>query len=534
MLGFARSRRVTLALAALAAPLLLHACSGGTEPKATASLSKVSGDGQGALPGQTLAQPLVVQVNAVGGGTVSGDTVIFAVASGGGSLGVLVAVTGGNGQAQTTWTLGGSVGTETVTASAKGAVPATFTGWAQPASGPANVVVLSGNNQPGLMGWGVNRRPAVVVTDVNNAPVANATVTFAVATGGGSVTGGTATTNAAGVAQVGKWTLGGSAGVNTLTATVASAGVRGSPLTFADTAVAAGYTIQVKYFGPSPSAAVQSAMNAAVTRWQQLIYRPLPSININVPAGIGGACGDSTEPALNVTTTGLVILAKFDSIDGPGKVLGQAGPCAVRNTDGLTVVGMMEFDTADVANMIANGSLNSVMLHEMGHVIGFGTLWDNPPNAFLQLPSNPPGTILDTYFSGPMARAAFDSLGGTAYTGASFPPGGNKVPVENCGTSSPAGCGQGTVNGHWREPVFTNELMTGYINNGPNPLSIMTVAAQEDLGYTVNYAAADAYTHTFNARAAGGAAPLYLGDDIRRGPIAVVDEAGRVVRTLRR
>ena len=529
---FTGSRRASLSLAALAVPLLLHACGGGTEPKATAELVKVSGDGQGTLAGQALAQALVVQVNAVGGGTMSGDSVTFAVASGGGSLGTPSVVTNGGGQAQTTWTLGGTVGSQTVTATVRGAIPATFTATAQPASGPANVVVLSGNNQPGLVGYGVNWRPAVVVTDVNNAPVANATVTFAVATGGGSVTGGTATTNAAGVAQVGKWTLGGSAGVNTLTATVAGAGVLGSPLTFSDTAVAAGYTIQVQYFGPAPSAAVKAAIGAAVTRWQQLIYRPIGPITFTTGQAPAGTCGTGT-PAVVGTINNLLILAQFDSIDGPGRILGQAGPCLVRSTNGLTAVGVMEFDTADIANLTASGQLNEVMLHEMGHVIGFGTLWDNPPNDCLQLPSSS-GDVLDTYFSCPKARAAFDSLGGTTYTGVSFPPGGNRVPVENCGTSSPAGCGAGTVNGHWREPVFTNELMTGYINNGANPLSIMTVAAQEDLGYTVNYAAADTYVHTFNAPAAGGAAALFLGDDIRSGPILVVDAVGRVVRTLRR
>jgi len=120
---FTGSRRASLSLAALAVPLLLHACGGGTEPKATAELVKVSGDGQGTLAGQALAQALVVQVNAVGGGTMSGDSVTFAVASGGGSLGTPSVVTNGGGQAQTTWTLGGTVGSQTVTATVRGAIP---------------------------------------------------------------------------------------------------------------------------------------------------------------------------------------------------------------------------------------------------------------------------------------------------------------------------------------------------------------------------------------------------------------------------
>ncbi len=336
-----------------------------------------------------------------------------------------------------------------------------------------NVAILLGDHQPGLVGYGVNVRPAVLVTNGASTPVSNATVTFTVQSGGGSVTGGTVLTNAAGVAQVGKWTLGATAGVNTLTATATGAGIVGNTVTFTDTALAANqYTIQIQYFGPTPSATVQAAMNAAVARWQQLIYRAIGSIPINEPAG---ACLAGT-PAINTTVSNLLIQAEFDSIDGPGKILGQAGPCLVRNTSGLTAVGVMEFDTADIATLISNGQLNEVMLHEMGHVIGFGTLWDNAPNNCLQLPDTiPGGAVHDTYFSCPKARAAFDSIGGTSYTGASLsPPGGNKIPVENCGAStinleSSVGCGASTVNGHWREPVFRSELMTGYIDPGVEP-----------------------------------------------------------------
>ena len=529
----AASRRPLL-LSALAGGLLILGCGkSGTEPAATAAVAKVSGDAQGALAGQALALPLVVQVNAASGGPMTGATVTFAVASGGGSLGTASAVTDVSGQAQTTWTLGAAVGTQTVNATTPGAAsPATFTATAQPATGAARVAVLSGDEQPALVGYPANLRPAVIVTDVNNSPVANATVTFAVRTGGGSVSGATATTNAAGIAQVGQWTLGTSAGVNTLTATVGANGVLGNPLTFTDTALTAGYTIQIKYFGPTPNAATQAAMNAAVTRWQQLIYRSVGPITINEPAGV---CGTGT-PVISQTINNLLILAQFDSIDGPGKILGQAGPCLVRSANGLTAVGVMEFDTADVASLIASGQLSEVMLHEMGHVIGFGTLWGPPGGAVLAnclQQQSSVGSPQDTYFSCPMARAVFDSIGGTTYTGASAPPGGQKVPVENCGTGTPASCGAGTMNGHWRELVFGNELMTGYINSGANPLSVLSVAAQGDIGYTVNYAAADPYVHTFTAPAVPGATRLFLGNDIRPNPIYVVDRGGRVVGTLR-
>jgi hypothetical protein len=42
--------------------------------------------------------------------------------------------------------------------------------------------------------------------------------------------------------------------------------------------------------------------------------------------------------------------------------------------------------------------------------------------------------------------------------------------------------------------VFDRELMTGYAESAaPMPLSIITVGALADLGYPVNYAAADAF-----------------------------------------
>jgi hypothetical protein len=407
-----------------------------------------------------------------------------------------------------------------------------------PPAGPSNsrVLAILGDHQAGLVGFGVNVRPAVRVTDTLGVPIAGATVTFSVAGGGGSVSGGTATTNAGGVAQVGKWTLGGSPGINTLRAAVSGAGLSATPATITDTAVAGSYTIQVSYYGPTPSAATQAAVTAAVTKWQRIIYRAAGAITLNKPAG---ACG-AGEPALNgVNTTGLLILATFDSIDGPGKILGQSAPCMVRLANGLSAMGVMEFDTADVAALAASGQLNAVMLHEMGHVIGFGILWGPPQPAAGVLAdciqdTSSSGSAQDTYFSCAKARAAFDSIGGTSYTGATLSPrGGNKVPVENCGASSPAGCGQGTINSHWREPVFHSELMTGFINAGSNPLSIVSVAAQEDLGYTVNYDGADPYVQAFAAPAAGGAPPLALGDDIHHGPIYVMDAAGRVRTVMR-
>lgn len=61
------------------------------------------------------------------------------------------------------------------------------------------------------------------------------------------------------------------------------------------------------------------------------------------------------------------------------------------------------------------------------------------------------------------------------------------VPIENRG-------GQGTACAHFDEACLGAELMTGYISSALLPLSIITIGALEDLGYTVNYTAADNFT----------------------------------------
>jgi len=82
-------------------------------------------------------------------------------------------------------------------------------------------------------------------------------------------------------------------------------------------------------------------------------------------------------------------------------------------------------------------------------------------------------------YVGQQGLAAYNAITSGTATG---------VPVENTG-------GSGTRDAHWRESVFGNELMTGFVGPGTNmPLSRLTVGSLADLGYSVNFAAADPYT----------------------------------------
>jgi len=499
-----------------------------TVAQAPAALVRVSGDGQTGLVGQALAQPLVVRVDDANAHPIQGVTVTFTATTGSGSFGTATTTTGSNGQAQTAWTLGtAAVGAQSAAAVATGLAgsPVSF---GATGTGTAILSVYAGANQTGLVGYALNVRPAVRLTDMGGTPQAGVSVTFAVASGGGSATGTTVTTNGDGVAQVASWSVGSSAGTNRMTASVSGTGVVGNPTSFAATAAEAAFNITITNAGPAFSTDVQNAFTAAIAKWQRVIFGDVPDVAI--PALDAGWCGLAWTPAIPAQNLDDVIIAvKVDSMDGPGNVLGSAGFCAVRTDSRLPALGIMRLDTADLAVLIAAGRLAETITHEMGHILGFGTLWsDAAINCVQDLSSS--GTVLDTYFSCPRAVAMFDSIGGTSYTG------GHKVPVENCGPASPAGCGEGTVNGHWREPVLEEELMTGYISVGEaNPLSRLSAAGMEDIGYRVNYAGADSYSNTFSLRAGGAAGlRLFLGGDIYDGPLFTFDRAGRLVPVVRR
>jgi N-formylglutamate amidohydrolase len=88
-----------------------------TVAQVVAQLVLFSGDGQGGTLGQVLAQPLIVQANDANGYPVPGVVVTFAVTAGAGAAGTPSALTGSDGRARTTWTLGPVAETQTAMAS---------------------------------------------------------------------------------------------------------------------------------------------------------------------------------------------------------------------------------------------------------------------------------------------------------------------------------------------------------------------------------------------------------------------------------
>jgi hypothetical protein len=175
------------------------------QPVATA-IAAVSGSGQTNSVGATLAQPIIVKVSAADGLGVPGVNVAFAASNGG--VVAASATTDANGNAQSNWKLGTTVGAQTATATVGSLTAVTFTATATPAT-PAKLVATAspGNGTAGIaLGSFI-----VAVQDANNNVVTTFTGAVTVTLGGGTTgakLGGTITVNAvAGIATFGGLTV---------------------------------------------------------------------------------------------------------------------------------------------------------------------------------------------------------------------------------------------------------------------------------------------------------------------------------------
>ncbi|MCZ0933663.1 MAG: leucine-rich repeat protein [Gemmatimonadetes bacterium] len=245
----------------------------------------------------------------------------------------------------------------------------------------------------------------------------------------------------------------------------------------------------------------------------------------DVPLGqdVAPGCWDITTDQRIGTVDDIAIVATVREIDGEDGLLARAGPCVIRAGSRLPSVGALELDAADLARLEERGNLKDVeevILHEIGHVLGIGTVWVH--HGLLRNPSVHDSGA-DTHFTGPLAIAAFDERGGANYDD------GEKVPVENT-------AGPGSADSHWRESVLAHELMTPFQAVGERDLlSLITVQSLADLGYAVKVGLAEIYR--IPGPGAARATPerrIPYGDDILRGPIRVVDRNGQVVEIIPR
>ncbi len=489
-----------------------------------------SGDGQVARTRRETGEPVRVRVVSRSGAGLSGVTVTFEVTAGGGSVPSSSAVTDADGIASPgPWTMG-DPGPQELRATAPGVNRVIFRATAL-AAPVAELVPVEGDGQRTEIALPVRIAPRVRTEDEDGNPVAETTVTFA-ASGDSRVAPEEATTDSAGFAAVDRWILGRAPGTTyTLTASVTNADGTTATATFTAEATPAVYDIEIEHVTASLLTVSQrEAFEEAERFWESAITGNL-SWSTQRRSALA-QCLASNDMSGDVpgdrVVDDLLIYVEIKEIDGRSGVFGGAGPCQIREGNSLPAVGVMFFDIADLDSMEANGQLGETIVHEMAHVIGFGTLWSH---LGLLQDSARADRSANTHFTGEAAKAAFDEIRGNNYTDSDL------VPVQHQG-------GVGVWNGHWRELVFRSELMTPFPDRGPNPMSVVSLASFVDIGYPeVDYSVADEYMlppPQYAAKAAAGveagARPrrnaIDFGREILLMPLMVVDREGNVVRYL--
>lgn len=261
--------------------------------------------------------------------------------------------------------------------------------------------------------------------------------------------------------------------------------------------------IELFFTNPSTPSDIREAFENARDFWNAAITNTHEPIDIPADKSDAGELGcvaeESVFPSGITQITGLTIFATVKEIDGTENelnILGQAGPCAF-SYSGFTStkfgnimprIGLMSFDVQDLQALVDNNSLERVVMHEMAHVLGMGTLWDRFREGSAGDSDNDPRYI------GVNGIEGYKEIGGVS----------SNPPVANTGAA-------GTADSHWREETFEDELMTGLATGGL-PVSIMTLKALQDLGYVVDESKAETYT-----------VPLIRSNDIKaKAPVALM------------
>jgi hypothetical protein len=215
--------------------------------------------------------------------------------------------------------------------------------------------------------------------------------------------------------------------------------------------------------------AIRPHLLAAIARWERVISGDLGALQTPQRFFSATDCGGFGALVNGASTDDVIVMLDISPIDGPAKILGQAGPCGLRN-DRLPFVGVLTLDSEDLAPMVGTQNLTDVIFHEIGHILGYGTIWNSSVLTG--------GGTSDPRLTGARAVQEYAALGGTG-----------SVPVENTG-------GAGTADAHWRESTFRTEVMTGFSERlgVAMPLSRVSIASMADLGYTVSFAEANPYS----------------------------------------
>jgi hypothetical protein len=219
--------------------------------------------------------------------------------------------------------------------------------------------------------------------------------------------------------------------------------------------------------GPVPQA-IRSLSQQAVSRWSRVIIGDLPGV-LN-----GGVFIDDLEMSVQMGLLG-------GAPNGPTGPLANARPVDFRpGSNGLPYTGITGLNPFySTLNTPADRDyLLDTITHEIGHALGFA----------------PGADFYDRYvvgnnFTGPNALREYNTLFGISAVGVPLQPGSLA---------------------HWSEAIFDEELMTPTAEpvGVREFISTVTIGALQDMGYSVNYGAAEPYVRpsSLSQQAAAAAA----------------------------
>lgn len=468
-------------------------------PGPMTALVTVSPTITGVVGSNVATPPSVKAVDAFGNG-VPRILVQFGLFAGDGVLTGRTQTTNDDGIATVgSWQLGPKSGAQTIRADDSRTGASTLI-HANALPAPATqLVIIDGNTQSGQAGKRLCTSPVIAVRDQFGNGVGQIPIVFTAGAGSGAVTDGSVLSSpGTGYATVGAWTLSSSA---TQTLVVTSPSLPGLSQTLTATvAPGATYSVCVRFVGDATPRQRQ-AVATAVQRWQRVIVAHVQTSQLTEPASrcFAGA------PAINEVVEDLLVFVRITTLDGPGNAVARASPCTVHLPSTLTQMGQIQLDSADMDLLLGQGTLDNLITHELGHVLGFGTVWST-----LGLISGAGSD--DPFFTGVSARAQFAQLFSTFA--------GSPVPVAN-------GSDPGTRDAHWRNSVFNNELMQGLIS-ADMPMSRVTVGSLGDIGYVVDVTKADPFVFR-GALRESFARSAQLWDDVAENEIWGVEQNGRRV-----
>ncbi len=253
---------------------------------------------------------------------------------------------------------------------------------------PATVSANAGDQQQAAGGASVPVAPSVIVRDAQGNPVPGVAVNFTVTAGGGTVTGGSPSTNGSGVATVSGWALGPvgaqrlSARVGSLPEVVFEAGIIPGTEQLIATMGAGGGTFAISdpaspYDGLTLTVPAGTVTGSAEWRFR-VDQQPLA---IPLPAGIR-VVGPAMEISTNQAFGGRLMTLEVPARTNPGELafVGLYDPIrgvtelmpTVDRTDSTVVV-----VTYHLRGDLLGGSTPPGALHRAGMAIGF----DGPPAA---------------------------------------------------------------------------------------------------------------------------------------------------------